>query len=82
LKRNRYGAGSDARKTVDLSAACGIPWMACLRGPQLGWVMEAKMAVLIGIVAALLVGGTVIFGYAMYLTSGSESERRNFNRQL
>jgi hypothetical protein len=40
------------------------------------------MEAFIGVAAILIVGGAAIFGYTMYLTSGSHSERRNLNRQF
>ena len=39
------------------------------------------MEAIVGILTAAIVGGTAVFCYTMYLTSGSESERRS-KRQI
>ena len=39
-------------------------------------------AIITEILAAVVVGGAAVLGYVVYLTSGSESERRNLNRHF
>jgi hypothetical protein len=43
--------------------------------------LEGRMEAIVGILTAAIVGGTAVFCYTMYLTSGSESDHRS-KRQI
>ena len=41
-----------------------------------------EMEAIVGVLAVVIVGGAAVFSYAVYLTSGSQSESRSSKHQL